>query len=624
MSPNISAVTLDNTVVSMISYNQVNSTYAVISVRGLAAVTPYILTVELNYLYGFVPDLTMIAYTESILMGVDVTLPFVCPTAVVDISITLDSTVTFPDYLQVCVTCVSNQFCSVVTSSSAVAFDFPWSDCEVTTESFTTAGVKANSSSCPTFLYNRCSQSSSFTHLSFSFESTPTTITARLYDGIPMQQYGITGYVFTINGVQRTLTGSNTIVFSSLTPSTQYTVEYNASTECGNMFGTSTTVTTLSDWSRVENCAFSSDGQVFNYTITDRMLCLDNLSNCMDTMTSNCDLTLAQVNGNTLTYDVTLSTSICTVSVFPVGRYDLVSYYGCIERFSRPITYQISIHTHTTTSNSVSFSFTIMSSSQYFKGKVRLLDAASSVVQEYSLLYQSTGNFETGFYDLDQNTTYTIEISVDNVKRELEFTTDRSLLSLRCSPLGDYNVEFSCDSFQLKIVRNNNCPAGMAATNICLFTFNNDTIETNVSVPFTVSSHPFTGLDPMKSYAFALVNGTVCPPLASSAYRFIYSDSVYQTTTSTITTTNAPTVTTPPTGINLPLVTSAVSLFYTAVGTSSISVVISAGGLSVMFGLIIIYPKLLKKSGGSNTKPPLDTDTYEMSGMNNPIDDTAS
>ena len=52
--------------------------------------------------------------------------------------------------------------------------------------------------------------------------------------------------------------------------------------------------------------------------------------------------------------------------------------------------------------------------------------------------------------------------------------------------------------------------------------------------------------------------------------------------------------------------------------------VISAGGLSVMFGLIIIYPKLLKKSVGSNTKPPLDTDAYEMSGMNNPIDDTAS
>ena len=281
-----------------------------------------------------------------------------------------------------------------------------------------------------------------------------------------MQQYGITSYVFTINGVQRTLTDSDTIVFSSLTPSTQYTVEYNASTECDDTFATSTTVTTLADWTRVEDCAFSSDGQVFNYTITDRMLCLDTLSNCMDTMTSNCDLTLAQVNGNTLTYEVTLSTSMCTVSVFPVGRDDLVSYYGCIERFSRPITYQISIHSHTTTTNSVSFNFTIMSSSQYFKGMVRLLDAASSVVQEYSLLYQSVGNFETGFYDLDQNTTYTIEISVDNVKQELEFTTDRSLLSLRCSPLGDYNVEFSCDSFRLKIERNNNCPAGMAATNI--------------------------------------------------------------------------------------------------------------------------------------------------------------
>ena len=57
-----------------------------------------------NYLYGFVPDLTMITYTESILVGVDVTLPFVCPTEVDDTSITLDSTVTFPDYLQVCVT----------------------------------------------------------------------------------------------------------------------------------------------------------------------------------------------------------------------------------------------------------------------------------------------------------------------------------------------------------------------------------------------------------------------------------------------------------------------------------------------------------------------------------------
>ena len=140
-----------------------------------------------------------------------------------------------------------------------------------------------------------------------------------------MEQYGITGYEFTIDGMQRTLTDSDTIVFSSLAPSTQYTVEYNASTECGDMFVTSTTVTTLADWSRVENYTFSSDGQVFNYTITDRTLCLDTLSNCMDNMTSNCGLTLAQVNGNTLTYDVTLSTSICTVSVFPVGRICLIT-----------------------------------------------------------------------------------------------------------------------------------------------------------------------------------------------------------------------------------------------------------------------------------------------------------
>ena len=187
-----------------------------------------------------------------------------------------------------------------------------------------------------------------------------------------------------------------------------------------------------------------------------------------------------------------------------------------------------------------------MSSSQYFKGLVRLLNAASSVVQEYSLLYQSVGNFVTGFYDLDQNT-YTIEISVDIVKQELVFTTDtdRSLFSLRCSPLGDYNVVFTGNTFRLEIERNVNCPAGLTSTYICLFSLMIMTPLKQTFQPNLGYFHThFPNWTQMKSYAFALVNGTACPPLTSSAYRFIYPDSIYQTTTSTITTMNTPTVTT--------------------------------------------------------------------------------
>ena len=632
-TPVISAVALDNTAVSMGNYQNDNATSALITVEGLLPLTPYIITVELNYLYGFVPDLRVIEYTEVNLEGIIEDIFFVCPAAADDTTITLASAVTFPDYLQVCAACGSNQFCSVITSSSSVAFDFPWSNCLVTTESFTSTGVKADSSSCTTVQYNRCNQSSPFTHLDFSFETTATTITVTLYNGIPMQQYGITGYMFTINDVHQNLTGNKVMFNSGLKPSNWYTVDYNAYTECGSVFSASIDVKTLDDWSRVENCMFSSDGLIFSYTITDLALCPNGTSNCMDILTSNCELTPLQVSVNTVSYTVTLSTGICTVNVYPAGRIDLLSYYGCNERFSPPDTYEISFGTNTTTTNSVSFNFTITSSSQYFQGEIRLLDTTNNVVQSYSLSYQATGTFATGFNDLDQNTTYTIEISVGNVVQTRGFTTGSSSLSLPCSPLGDYNVVFVGELFDLEIERNNDCPAGRAVTHICLITFddNNDdiTIETTDSVPFTLLKRTFTGLDREKSHAFALVNGTNCSDVQDSEYRCIYSDSLYQTTIVTPTTitisrsTSTPTTVIP--GISVALVSSSVGLFYTAVGTSSITVVFSAGGLSVMFALILIYPKLLKKSeAGSNTKATLDTDTYEMSGMNNPIDDTAS
>ena len=63
VAPVISAVTLDGTVVSDITYTKDNDTYATVLVRGLQPITPYIITVELGYLYGYVPDLTIIAYT---------------------------------------------------------------------------------------------------------------------------------------------------------------------------------------------------------------------------------------------------------------------------------------------------------------------------------------------------------------------------------------------------------------------------------------------------------------------------------------------------------------------------------------------------------------------------------
>ena len=121
-----------------------------------------------------------------------------------------------------------------------------------------------------------------------------------------------------------------------------------------------------------------------------------------------------------------------------IGRNDLLSYYGCVESFSPPIQFKFLL-TLLPTENSVSFNFTIMSSNQYFQGKISLLDSSDNIVQEYSLRYQPVGTITTGFYGLNQNTTYSIEISVGNLMQEIYFTTNSlsSGQNISCSPLGE-------------------------------------------------------------------------------------------------------------------------------------------------------------------------------------------
>ncbi|KAI6649624.1 hypothetical protein LOD99_6628 [Oopsacas minuta] len=597
-----------------ITFNRLNMTYGEIDISGLEELTGYIITVELNYTYAIVPDISLVAYTEIQLFQIGVLSSPICPSNHNDISFTFDPPTTFPTALSACATCNAIQYCSVFTSPvTFVPFVFPWDICVLTTTAYSSTCIALNSSACDIVQFNRCDNgTSTFQHLNFSFSATATTIEIVLYDGYNFTEFGITGYSFTLGAT--TLTGR--VEFTGLSPSTMYTIDYTATTECGDSFDASRSVTTEDDWSLVNTCIFTTGGDLkFEYSISNISLCSLDVANCM-TVNSTCSLmNQVHTDSDTLVYDVTLDMgSICTVSVYPTGNPDLLAYYGCTASFYQPITYSISINELNTTTNSVSFGYRILPDGQFFNGIIRLFEPGSEIAV-YTLEFQPTGFGYSGFSELEQNTAYSVRIEIDGLIENRIFTTDQSLLSQQCSPIGDYTVDFTGDNYQLVVFRNNDCPLSINVTHICYVVMNDDD-----NITFDTASVTIPNLNPNNSIAFGLFSGDPNCPLTSPEYRYIYSDSIIQ---NVIIVTPTPTPTPIPTSgppDNQELITASVFLFYTASGAAGITVLVSTGGLSLMCGLIVYYPKLLKKKEERSQTLPHDKDD---DGLKNAIDDSS-
>ena len=634
--PNIIVSTISGVSVATANSNYArhSNTYAIILITGLESLTGYRTTVKLNYVFGIVPDLVLVAYTQfEEVVGSSPSLTPICPSASTYSYINVTSPIDSFVALTVCANCISTQFCIATDMYTAtVPYTFPWANCMLTTTLHNAVGLVANSSTCPSVNFNRCitANPGSFQHLNFAFITNSTSVTVVLEDGISPMEFGILEYTFTYDGMDYNL-NSRKFEINALKPDTLLTILYTASTQCGLAFNASQSVTTDSDWSRVDSCQFSVDssGLVFLVTFENIELCQGNLRDCIEVV-STCPLSFSSETSNSVTYaGVVEEGKLCTADVFPSGERRLLAYYGCTARLFIPITYSISnLVIDDITTNSVRVSYSILPSGRHYESIVSLLDSSDVVIQKYTQYRLTGSNLITGFGNLEENTVYNIRIEIAGDQETVNFNTEQSsLFNMSCSPISNYSVEqvVNTDTYQVMVIRNIQCTLGINADVVCAGIFDETSQNINAS-SFTILN---TLLSPTKftdNFAFGLFkNISVCPNYTDTNYRYIYTDSIIQSyvalppisTTATATSTTAQ-----PSSIPLIVITASVALFYLAVGTSSFTVLTSAGGLFLLFVLIVCYPNLLKKQE-LKTANKQEKEDYEMSGMNNPISDSS-
>ena len=625
IEPNITITTISGASVATANSNYARhtTTYATILFTNLESLTGYRTTIELNYVFAIVPDLVLVAYTQfEQVVVTSLSLTPICPSASTISSINVTAPIDPYAVLTICAVCNSTHFCIATdTYNATVPYTFPWAECVLTTTLHNSGGAVVNSSICPPAVFNRCTIGIS-QQLNINFITTSTSVTVVLEDGISPLEFGIEKYTITLDGMDYTLYPSN-VEINAIKPNTSLTIMYSATTQCGLTFTYSETISTNPDWSQVANCQLTNDSTqlILQFTILNTGLCQSDLTNCME-VDSACTLNFTYESSDTLTYTGSVEEGrLCIVNVFPSGEPTLTAYYGCTTSLYVPITFRISnINIGKVTTNSVAATYSILPSGMHYERTVILLNSSDSVLQQYTAYLPTGSDLTAGFGNLDQNTDYKIRIGM----LTKFFTTNQSsLFNLSCSSISSYGAELvpNTDTYNVLVTRNDQCPLGKNAQFICygnLSSLNITKVDSG-SIIFSLSYIRLTD-----NFAFGLfANITVCPPLNDTNYRFIYANSIFQSQVNPPTTTSIPT-TTPiiPPYQPITLIFASLILFYLAVGTSSFTVLTSAGGLVVLFGLIVCYPKLLKKQE-LKTAIRQDREIHELTGMNNPISDSS-
>ena len=638
IDPLISITLVSGASVSTAASNFVreSNTSARIEITDLESLTGYRITVELDYIYGVVSELVLVAYTEFVQISTSSSaLTPICPSADAFSSINVTAPVDAFAALTVCIVCNSNQFCfATETYNSVVPFTFPWANCALSASLYTPEGFVVNSSSCSSVDFNRCDSPNKgmFQHVNITFVTTPTSITIDLSPGVSPQESGITQYTFTVDGMDYVYSDSQ-IVINDLKPNTSVTIMYTATTECGSTFSDSEIITTDTEWSQVDNCQLTIDGSQlkFQVTIETTGLCQGDLKDCVE-IVSTCPLSYVSETPDTLNYAGSfMEDTICTVDVFPFGQPTLTAYYGCSASLYIPIIFSIdSISIQDTTTNSVFFQYSISPSGKNYELSIRLLETASgTVLESFFAGLPTKADIPVAFGNLEPSTNYTIEIKIQNELETEPFKTQQLIQDDNsCSPIDDYILrQGSNGKFTVEVIRDIQCPEGTTVDYICYGTVSPLSITMD---NFTLASYITPEISLKFDFAFGLFTAiATCPPLNNSNYRFIFPSSVHQSYVATsITTTMAQTTTpvttmTPVTPVTQPLtvILASIYLFYVAVATSSLTVLTSAGGLILLFGLILYYPKMLKKQE-MKTAIKIENEGGELSGMNNPIGDS--